>query len=245
MRTQSPVVLAITCLFLAGLLRQAQADGCPSNSEPYRSDEASEETVVHCRCVAGYSFSAGACVAVTGQSPTPSSSRNDFGTANVQPKRDGGNPVPIVHAPVLKKPEPTLESSNDLQRQEDEARQELYWLHYHLFVIATASRSNKPEDMPVDWELDEAREHLSRYIELVRNIESVTHTAQIAQERYQQRVRNMEVAREKGSYYVRQSQGTVTTDAMPSTTDFAPWTADDLIRNGRKCTFDATVLHCD
>lgn len=139
-----------------------------------------------------------------------------------------------------------LENADDLPRLEAGARDEFFWFILHDFrVLSMWWNRHAMIAEPADAELAEAREHLRNYLELVRQIEAKTHTAKTAQERYEQRVRNLTIARDQGNYYIQESHGTVKTDNLPSTSDLAPWTADQLIREGRKCAFKGLTLTCE
>lgn len=127
-----------------------------------------------------------------------------------------------------------------LARLKDRARSEWYWFALNNFDVMTAAFwaavSGDGSGPPVDEAAREAKEHLAAYLETVRQIEEITHSRQVALERYQARLRNLAVAR-KGPYSVNPSRGSVS--GVPSS-DFESWAADDRARQGAKCIFDAT-----
>lgn len=128
-----------------------------------------------------------------------------------------------------------------------EAQEEWYWFTVNQFDVMTAAFwagvSRDPMGPPVDAMAAEARQRLRKYLVIVRELESITHTAQLAEQRYEHRVQNLRVARQ-GSYAILQSQGTLTTDLYPPS-DLAPWSDDERVRQGAKCIFDrAGKLRC-
>lgn len=123
----------------------------------------------------------------------------------------------------------------------EQAREEWYWFSVNqydlMWGVLGAALDPTGEQAPLDDTAREARDHLEKYLEIVRNLESITHTAEYAEKRYQQRMKLLTFAR-RGSYNVNVSADTAKTDIYPPEEEFHPWSEDELIRQGTRCTFD-------
>jgi hypothetical protein len=123
----------------------------------------------------------------------------------------------------------------------EQAREEWYWFQVNQMdlmwgAIGAGLDPTGPQP-PLDDTAREAREHLANYIELVKELESITHTREYAEQRYQERVRWLKFER-SSAYNVNNSDSTAKTDIYPPSDTFAPWSEDEIIRHGRRCTFD-------
>jgi len=123
----------------------------------------------------------------------------------------------------------------------EEAREEYYWFaanQYDLFWGAFwGGMDPTGQQSSLDETAMEAREHFNKYLEIVRKLESITHTAEYARQRYEERVRYLSFAR-SGHFNATVSDDTAKTDIYPPADDFHPWSEDEIIKQGVRCRFN-------
>lgn len=124
----------------------------------------------------------------------------------------------------------------------EEAREEYYWFaanQYDLYWGAFwGGMDPTGQQSPLDETAMEARDHFNKYLAIVRKLESITHTAEYARQRYEERVRYLSFAR-SGDFNAAVSDETAKTDIYPPADDFHPWSEDEIIKQGVRCKFNA------
>ncbi len=124
----------------------------------------------------------------------------------------------------------------------EEAREEWYWFAANQYDLMWggfwAGMDPTGQQSPLDETAMEAREHFNKYLEIVRKLESITHTAEYARQRYEERVRYLRYAG-GGHFNATVSDETAKTDIYPPADDFHPWSEDEIIKQGVRCTFNA------
>jgi hypothetical protein len=123
----------------------------------------------------------------------------------------------------------------------NEARSEYFWFQmnqYDLYWGAIGAGLDPTGTQPdLDATASEAADHLRRYLEILRKLESINHTAEYAQKRYDQRVKLLTFLRSR-SYNVETSISTAKTDIYPPRDEFGPWSEEELLKEGVRCKFD-------
>ena len=89
MRARFILVAAFAAVAAGGVAR-AQSASCPAHAAAYKTEETADATIIHCRCVAGYHASGGACVldAPAPLSCTVAQARIDADLREIQEQRD-------------------------------------------------------------------------------------------------------------------------------------------------------------
>jgi hypothetical protein len=133
------------------------------------------------------------------------------------------------------------DSSHRVAVLREEAREEYYWFVANQYDLMWGAfwggMDPTGQQSPLDETAMEAREHFNKYLEIVRRLESITHTAEYARQRYEERLRYLSFAR-SGNFNVGVSDETAKTDIYPPADDFHPWSEDEIIKQGVRCTFD-------